>query len=95
MTSFCFRPAVGKDYDFETSGYCYGDEFTATGRCDQDCDGNISVTISMHFPEDDFTKYYYGHLGPDGNLTGTMGWDDDSSGHPSKFIFTRLPAEVM
>lgn len=95
MMSFYIHASMQEGQDFESSGFYQGIEFTLSGKCDQDCDGNVSVTFMIQYSKGLPNDYLLGHMLPDGSLTGTSGFEETSSNHVHRFILRRTPAEVM
>lgn len=95
MTSFYAHASTQDGQDFESSGPFHNNAYTMTGKYDQDCDGIISVTFVIRYVQEYDTKYFAGHILPDGSLVGTQGWDENWSEHPNRFILKRMPAENM
>lgn len=95
MISFYAHASTQEGQDFESSGIFHSHTYSMTGKYNQDCDGTISVTFAIKYSEEYDTKYFAGHILPDGSLVGTQGSDENLSEHPNRFVMKRTPAETM
>lgn len=94
MTSFYARASPSDDDGFEASGTHYGSTFELTGKCSRTRNGSPRVTFTIQYSQDEFrTKYFDGHLMPDGSIAGYQGWHEDTQRY--SFFLRRASAEII